>query len=162
MSITLKKSGATALFAAVAIGAAISATLARADDGERAIWARLGFMNLVSWEAGPLFAMAKGDAPYDAATAQAHADKLKILYQYPYTALFLPGTSKADRPGKTRALPEIWQNRDKFEERFHNEQALVVALGEQAGNGQPALAAAVSELGKGCGGCHKQFRAKDY
>jgi cytochrome c556 len=30
------------------------------------------------------------------------------------------------------------------------------------GNGQEALAAAVGELGKGCGGCHKAFRAKDY
>lgn len=162
MSTTLKKSCATACCLAVLFGVAISSTQARADDGERAIWARQGFMNLVSWEAGPLFAMAKGDMPYDATAAQGHADKLKTLYQYPFTTLFLPGTSKADRPGKTRALPEIWQNRDKFEERFHNERALVAALGEQAANGQPALAAAVSELGKGCGGCHKQFRAKDY
>ncbi len=76
--------------------------------------------------------------------------------------MFLPGTSKAARPGKTRAKAEIWQDQDKFEQAFNDWQAAVAALADVAGDGQPALAAAVSGLGKSCGGCHKSFRHKDF
>jgi cytochrome c556 len=76
--------------------------------------------------------------------------------------LFLPGTSKADRPGKTVAKAEIWQDRARFETAFDDMQAAVAALGDVAGDGQPALAAAVGNLGKACGGCHKPFRAKEF
>lgn len=141
---------------------ALVTTQARADEGEGAIWARQGFMNLVQWEAGPLFGMAKGDIAYDAGAAQQHAARLKLLYEYPYTDLFLPGTSKADRPGKTRALPKIWEDRDQFEQFFREVRARVDALVEQAGNGQQALTAAVSAMGKACGNCHNSFRAKEY
>jgi len=138
------------------------ATPAQADDGERAIWARQGFMNLVSWEAGPLFGMAKGEVPYDAEAAKAHAANLKNLYQYPFPGLFIEGTSKPDRPGKTRALPEIWQDKAKFEQAFEAVRAAVDALGDKVGVDQPTLAAAVGEMGKACGGCHKPFRAEEY
>lgn len=152
----------SAFVAGALLGASAMASAAMADEAETATYARQGFMNLVSWEAGPLFAMAKGDMPYDAAMAKAHAERIKLLYQYPFPSLFLPGTSKEDRPGKTRALPEIWKDQAGFEQKFSDEQARVAKLAEQAGNGQEALAAAVGELGKGCGACHKAFRAKDY
>jgi len=144
-----------ALMLAPAIGAA-------ADMGERAIWARTGYMNLVSWTAGPLFGMAKGDLAYDAETAKTQAELLQKLYEYPFPSLFVAGTAKPDRPGKTRALPEIWQNPDKFQATFDREHDLATTLVDEVGKGQAALAAAVGELGKGCGGCHSDFRAKDY
>jgi len=149
--------GATAVCCAL-----LAALPARADDGERAIWARQGFMNLVSWTVGPLFGMAKGDVAYDAEVAKTRAELLQQLYQYPFPTLFIEGTAKPDRPGKTRALPEIWQTPDKFQAAFAHERELVAALAGQVGNGQPALAAAVGDLGKGCGDCHTAFRAKDY
>jgi cytochrome c556 len=145
-----------------AILAPLAATQALADDGERAMWARQGFMNLVSWEIGPLFGMAKGDMPYDAEAAKTHAARLKALYTYPFPSLFIEGTSKEDRPGKTRALPEIWKDQAKFDEAFKNIQAAIDALPDKVGVDQPTLAAAVSEIGKSCGGCHQDFRAKDY
>ena len=37
-------------------------------------------------------------------------------------------------------------------------QAAVNGLGGKVGQGQDALAAAVGELGKSCGGCHKPYR----
>jgi cytochrome c556 len=148
---------------AVCVLALLSPVAASSQDaGEKATYARQGFMNLVSWEAGSLFAMAKGDTPYDAEVAKSHADRIATLYEYPFPSLFLPGTSKEDRPGKTRALPEIWTDEAGFNQKFNEEKALVATLAEQAGNGQEALAAAVGEIGKGCGGCHKAFRAKDY
>jgi len=140
----------------------IAVTQGQADTGADAIATRQGFMKLVVWEAGPLFGMAKGDIAYDAEAAKTHAANLEALSHYPYTGLFLTGTSKADRPGKTVAKPDIWQDRAKFETAFDDWQAAVAVLGDKVGNGQPALAAAVGELGKACGGCHKPFRAKEF
>ncbi len=151
-----------AVCSAVLLGPTIAVTQGQPDPGAEAIATRQGFMKLVVWEAGPLFGMAKGDIAYDADAARTRAANLKALSHYPYTELFLDGTSKADRPGKTVAKPDIWQDRAKFETAFDDWQAAVTALAEVAGDGQPALAAAVGGLGKSCGGCHKPFRAKEF
>ncbi|MCH8167532.1 MAG: cytochrome c [Proteobacteria bacterium] len=140
----------------------IAVTQSQADTEDKAIATRQGYMKLVVWEAGPLFGMAKGEIAYDAEAATTHAANLKAISQYPVTGLFLAGTSKADRPGKTRAKADIWQDRAKFEAAFDDWRAAVAALAEVAGDGQPALAAAVGDLGKACGGCHKPFRHKDF
>jgi cytochrome c556 len=151
-----------AVCSAVLLGPTIAVTQDKPDAGEKAIATRQGYMKLVVWEAGPLFGMAKGEVAYDADAAAAHAANLKVLTGYPVTGLFVDGTSKADRPGKTRAKADIWQDRAKFETAFEDWQAAVAALAEVAGDGQPALAAAVGDLGKACGGCHKPFRHKDF
>ena len=129
------------------------------DAGEQAIATRQGYMKLVLWEAGPLFGMAKGDLAYDAEAAKQHAAILKTISQYPVGGLFTAGTSNADHPDKTRALPKIWDNMDGFGKAFTDWQAAVAGVGDVAGNGQPALAEAVAAMGKSCGGCHKPFRA---
>ncbi len=162
MSRNRKILSAVAVCSAVLLGSMIAVTQGQADTGADAIATRQGFMKLVVWEAGPLFGMAKGDIAYDAEAAKTHAANLKAISQYPVTGLFLDGTSKADRPGKTVAKPEIWQDRAKFETAFDNWRTAVAALANVAGDGQPALAAAVGDLGKACGGCHKPFRAKEF
>ncbi len=153
---------AVAVCSAVLLGPMVAVTPSQADTEDQAIATRQGFMKIVVWEAGPLFGMAKGDIAYDAEAAKTHAANLKAISQYPVTGLFLDGTSKADRPGKTVAKPEIWQDRAKFETAFDNWRTAVAALANVAGDGQPALAAAVGDLGKACGGCHKPFRAKEF
>jgi cytochrome c556 len=147
---------------AVLLGSTIAVTKGQPDPGAKAIETRQGYMKLVVWEAGPLFGMAKGEIAYDAEAATTHAANLKAISQYPVTGLFLPGTSKADRPGKTVAKPDIWQDRARFQTAFDDWRAAVAALAEVAGDGQPALAAAVGGLGKSCGGCHKPFRSKEF
>lgn len=162
MSGNQKIMSVVAVCSAVILGSLISVSPSLADAEDDAIATRQGFMKLVVWEAGPLFGMAKGKMAYDAEVAMTHAANLKAISQYPVTGLFLPGTSKADRPGKTVAKPEIWQDRAKFETAFDNWQEAVAAVADVAGNGQAELAAAVGDLGKSCGGCHKPFRAKDF
>jgi cytochrome c556 len=153
---------AVVVCSAVLFGSMIAVTQSHADTEDKAIATRQGFMKLVIWEAGPLFGMAKGTVAYDAAAAATHAANLKALYQYPYTGLYLPGTSKTDRPGATRAKAEIWQDWDNFEQAFADVQAAVATLADVAGEGQPALKTAVGGLGKACGACHKPFRAKEF
>ena len=47
--------------------------VAMAADAEKVVEARQGYFSLVALEFGPLAAMAKGEMPYDAAAATAHA-----------------------------------------------------------------------------------------
>ena len=162
MSINNKMLSAMAVCSAVFLGSLIAVTQSHADAEDDAIATRQGYMKLVVWEAGPLFGMAKGKMAYDAGAAITHAANLKAISLYPVAGLFLPGTSKADRPGKTVAKPEIWTDAGKFAKAFDNWQAAVAVVADVAGDGQEALAAAVGELGKTCGGCHKPFRAKEF
>lgn len=130
------------------------------DSAEKAIGTRQGFMKLVVWEAGPLFGMAKGDIPYDAEAARMHADNLKTLSAYPVASLFVPGSSDAEFPGKTEALPKITEDMAGFEKAYEEFQLAAAAMADAAGNGQEALTGAVAGLGKSCGGCHNPYRLK--
>ncbi len=139
-----------------------TAALTQDDPGERAIEARQGFMQVVTWEAGPLFGMAKGDIEYDAETAADNAEQLNAVVQYPVDRLFIPDTSKADYTGDTRALAAIWENPDDFAAAYEALQEAVAVVAEEAGKGRDAMAAAVQEMGKSCGNCHDDFRAEDF
>lgn len=75
--------------------------------------------------------------------------------------LFPKGTSMNDGV-KTRAKPEIWQQRAKFDAAADNLAALAEKLTKAAQTGdKKAITVAMGNLGKsGCGGCHRNFRAK--
>ena len=143
--------------------AALLATLAAGQDQEtleKAVAARQGLMKLIVWEAGPLFAMAKGDMPYDAGVAEANAKDLDTLAQYGADALFLPGTSNAEFGDKTAALPSIWEKQTDFVHNFDAMREQTANVAAEAGKGQPELTAAVAAMGKACGNCHENFRQK--
>ena len=133
------------------------------DPGEKAIEARQGFMQVVVWEAGPLFGMAKGDIAYDAEQATANAENLDAVLMYDVGRLFIEGTSKSEYTGKTRALAAIWEEPEQFAEAYQALRDRVDVVIEEAGKGQEALAAAVSQMGKeGCGNCHDDYRAEEF
>lgn len=158
----LRSVSIAAVFVAVLGTPMVAMTQDAQDAGDKAIKARQGFMQVVGWEAGPLFGMAKGDVAYDADTAKAHAANMQALTHYAFPSLFLAGTSKGDRPGKTRAEAKVWEDMAGFEKAMADFAAAADGLVKVAGNGQQELAAAVGELGKSCGGCHKPYRAKDF
>jgi cytochrome c556 len=151
-----------ALCAAALLAPTIAVSQDKPDAGQKAITARQGYMQVVVWEAGPLFGMAKGKMDYDADAAAGHAANLKAISDYDVTRLFVAGTSKADRPGKTRTLAEYWADPAKTQQALDDWRAAVAVVAEEAGKGQAELAAAVGEMGKTCGGCHKPFRAKEF
>lgn len=155
----------TRMLCLAALGSMILPTLALTQDqpdaGEKAIKARQGFMKVVVWEAGPLFGMAKGDIEYDGEAATAHAENVVAVTQYHFPRLFIDGTSIDDRPDQTRALAAVWEKPDEFAEAYETLQTRASAVADVAGDGQEALAGAVSELGKACGNCHDNFRKDD-
>lgn len=149
--------------AAAALAAPVMLPVAvQAQSAEDVAEARISYQRLLSFEMGPLAAMVRGDAEYDAERAQAHADNLVLLSQYDQTDLLRPGTSKADLPGKTRAEPAIW---DDLEAYFAAEQAFTdaaLAVQAAAGAGLNDLRPLFADLGGSCRGCHSDYRAEDF
>lgn len=137
-------------------------SLALAQSPQDVADARIGYFRLLGLEMHDLAAMAKGEKDYDAEAAKTNAANLEALTHYSTAALFAPGTSNADLPGKTRALPAIWDNMDGMQEKGEAFVAAVQNLNSVAGEGLDQLRPAVGKLGGTCKSCHDDFRAKDF
>ena len=76
--------------------------------------------------------------------------------------LFPKGTSNADGVGKNRAKPVIWAKRKKFEAAAANMKARADAMAKLAmAEDKAGMKEVAKTLGrKGCGSCHRTFRAK--
>jgi len=133
-----------------------------ADNIDDTIKARQGYFQLVKHNAGVLFGMAKGDIAYDADQASAHAANLDALAKLNSSSLWVPGSSKTDRPGKTRALANIWTTFPAIGEKSKAFGDATAKLAGSAGGGLDALRADIGGLGASCKGCHETYRAKDF
>lgn len=132
------------------------------DPVEKAIKARQSYYQVVSFNAGALFGMAKGNVAYDAKKAQEFANNLLALTTMKNGAMWPKGSDNVAKKGKTRALPAIWENFPKVVEASNAFGTAVKELAAVAGNGADAMKAKVGPLGASCGGCHKPFRAKSF
>lgn len=144
------------------VGAVTALTPAFADNIDDAIKARQGFYQVVSHNAGALFAMAKGDVEYNAEAATTHAKNLEILANMDTSSMWLPGSSKEGRKGKTRALPVIWTTFPAIGEKSQAFKDASAKLAMAAGDGIDGLRANIGALGASCKGCHETYRAKDF
>ena len=141
---------------------------ASAHDGhaDDPIKARRAYFTLIGTNMGVLGAMAREKMPYDSAMAERHAQNLAALTRYDASVHFPAGTSNRDHPGKTRALPAIWQGEGGYNPDFlARDDAFVDAVAEmqdQAGQGRVELAVTLGFVGRTCKGCHDDFRAKDF
>lgn len=135
--------------------------LADKDPKKDAIHARQGLMELRAFSAGPLFAMAKGDMPYDAEMAKSMANNLKLLNEIDIGRAWMKGTSNEDYPDDTRALPKIWEKDSEIRKRGKDYGKAVDELVSVAGNGRDALGEKVKGLGKACKNCHDDYRKKE-
>ena len=143
------------------LGLGLAATsFAAQDPNEKAIKARQGEMQLRAFNAGPLFGMAKGQVDYDAALAGKLAGNLKLLLDLDNGRAWAGGSHNEAYPGKTTALPKIWDTYPEISEYGKKYKEAVTQLAAVAGNGVDALKPAVGELGKSCKGCHDEFREK--
>jgi cytochrome c556 len=130
------------------------------DPKKGAIKARQGEMQLRAFFAGPLFAMAKGKMPYDAAKAQMHADSLVKLMDIDISASWMKGTDNKAYPDDTTSLPEIWTTYPEISKYGKKYATAVKELAAVAGNGEKALKGKIGALGKSCKSCHDDFREK--
>lgn len=143
--------------AALAIGAGfVQAQTVAPAKAEDAIKYRQSSFFVMSQHFGALAAMVRGDRPYDAAAAGAHATLVDTMAHLPWTA-FTPGT---DKGGNTRAKPEIWSDSAKFQaasKRLTDETAKLVSASK---TDLGALRTQFGAVGAACKNCHEGFRTQ--
>lgn len=145
--------------AAAAVALAVAGTFAavvHAQTPDRQIKYRQGIMQGIGWHMGVLGAMAKGDRPYDAQVAARSAKFVSELIEMPFDGF----GAGSDAGAPTKAKPEIWQQRAKFDNYAKEAQAEAQKLATAAGKDLNSLKAAVGPTGKACGNCHDDFRMK--
>lgn len=147
---------------AVALGLVTSAvTYAQSMKPEDAITARRAYHRVIALNFGPLGAMAKGDIPFDAEVFRTNSARMLAVSTMPILSYYQEGTDTDAGDVKTRAMPEIWLDWNKFEKKMETMQQEVAKLAESAqGSDEAAMKAQVGETGKSCKSCHDDFRNK--
>ena len=148
----------TALF----IAASLFAGLAQAQNVEKAIKARKGLMQVYAFNLGIVGAMAKGKTEYNAEMAQNAADNMLAIAKMKNGPMWPQGSGNdhIEFGEMTRALPEIWSTYPAIADKGKDMAAALTAFSAAAGNGLDSLRGAMGDVGDGCKGCHKDFRAK--
>ena len=153
--------GAAVLAVAVFAGASVASAQ---EDHSGAVKARQAYMQLNGFYTGQLAAIAKGQVEYDAAKATAIAKSLLALSAMDVGAMWPPGSGN-DNPalaGKTRAKPEIWTTFPAVVEKADALTKALEAMVDAAGTDLASLQVAFGDVGAGCGGCHRTFRAEKF
>lgn len=145
------------LAVALGAGAGYASTVLAQAKPEVLVKQRQAAMTLIGKYWGPVNGMAQGKVPFNADVADRNADFLEALSKMPWDG-FHANTKGTD--AKTRALPAIWDNADKFKEASERFQKAAEKLSGVPKGDEAAFKAAAGEMGKTCGGCHNDFRAK--
>jgi cytochrome c556 len=148
---------ATAAAATIAL-----AGFATAEDApfSMQIKARQGIMSYRALQLGPLGAMAKGEAEYNAEAAQKAADNLLAAVSLDGSMLWPKGSDLSANPAST-ALADIWADGSTIGEKGKAMMEAATALQAAAGTGLDPMKTAMADVGAACGGCHKAFRKSE-
>jgi cytochrome c556 len=149
------RSSFAALSVAVVLASVSGAALSQAKP-ETLVKQRQAVMTLQGKYFGPLAGMAQGKIPYNQQAAQRNAGFLDNLSRMAWDG-FDPST----KGEKSRALPAIWEQGDKFKAataQLENETAKLYQL-TRSGD-EAAVKAQIGAVGKTCGSCHDNFRQK--
>jgi cytochrome c556 len=130
------------------------------DPNLKLIKARQSEMQLKLFNSGPLFGMAKGKIEYNAELAAMLANNLLLQTKLDMGRAWAKGTDNDAYFGETAALPEIWSTYPEISEKGKAYVKAVTELAPVAGNGLAELKSKIGALGKGCKGCHDDFREK--
>jgi len=142
-----------AMAAIASLGTALPAA-AQFAKPEDAIKYRKAAFTVMAAHFGRVAAMANGRIPFDAKAAADNAEIATMMSKLPYAG-FVDGTDKGD----TKAKPEIWTERDKFNAAATKMQDEMVKLNAAAKTGDAAaLKSAAGDVGKACKGCHDTYR----
>jgi cytochrome c556 len=144
------------LVAATALAGLITALPAAAQfqKPEDAVKYRKAAFTVMAAHFGRVGAMAAGRVPFDAAAAAANAEIAASMAKLPWAG-FTDGTSSGD----TRAKPEIWTDRAKFDAAASKTQDEMAKLNVAAKSGNlDQIKAAVGATGQSCKACHDAYR----
>jgi cytochrome c556 len=141
---------------AIALGGIAGSALAQVKP-EVLVKQRQSAMTLIAKYWGPIAGMASGKvSPYNADVVSRNATYLENLAQMPWD-----GFHESTRGEKSRALPEIWAQKAKFDELSQRLQAETMKLGQVArAKNEAGVKQQYAAVGKVCGACHENFRQK--
>lgn len=144
---------ALALTTLFAVPFAAQAQFAKVDD---AIDYRKSAFFVMGQHFGRVGAVVKGEKPYDKAAVEADIAVIEALAKLPWQA-FTPDSDK----GRTKAKPEIWQEKDKFKAAADKMQAEVTKLGAASKTGDlAAIKTAFGATAQTCKACHDNYKSK--
>ena len=151
----MKKSLVAAALA-VAIGG-LAGIAAAQQKPDVLVKQRQSAMTLIGKYWGPIAGMASGKVtPYNADVVSRNATYLENLAQMPWD-----GFHDSTKGEKSRALPETWSQKAKFDELAQRLQSETAKLGELArAKNEAGVKEQYAAVGKVCGACHEGFRAK--
>ena len=130
-----------------------SAQFAKPDD---AIKYRKSALFVMQQNFGRVAGMAQGKIPFNAKVAADSAAPAEFVGSLPWAA-FGPDTDLGD----TKAKPEIWSNKAKFDDYAKKLEAELGKLSAAAKTGNlDTIKVAVNAVGNACKSCHDDFRAK--
>ncbi|MSQ19268.1 MAG: cytochrome c [Betaproteobacteria bacterium] len=145
-----------AMGVAVAMSAGFAATAFAQAKPDVLVKQRQSAMTLIGKYWGPMAGMASGKVPFNGQVVVRNAGYLEVLAQMPWDG-FDAGT-KAE---KSRGLPAIWSDAGKFTESQDAFRSAAAALAAASrGGDEGTMKTAIGNVGKTCGGCHDNFRAK--
>ena len=136
-------------------GLASAAALAHTGVRNPAVLARMQAMTAMADQMEVIVPMARGEATFDAARAEAAFAELARLAEE------TPGLFRApEQDPRSEALPAIWEDFAEFEARSREMADRAAAAADSVAD--PAgLLAAVRRLGASCSGCHERYRLED-
>ena len=143
------------LLASVAAAFAVpaSAQFAKPED---AIKYRKNALFVMQQNFGRVAGMAAGKIPFDAKIAADSAAVAEFVAKLPWAG-FGPGTDLGD----TKAKPEIWANKAKFDDLAKKMDAEMAKLSAAAKTGNlENIKVAANAVGGTCKTCHDDYRAK--
>lgn len=143
------------LLAGLVMATALPATaqFAKPDD---AIKYRKNALFVMQQNFGRVAGMAAGKIPFDAKVAAESAAVANFVGKLPWSA-FGPETDLGD----TKAKPEIWSNKAKFDDYAKKLQVELGKLDAAAKTGKlDNIKVAVNATGEVCKSCHDDFRSK--
>ena len=137
--------------ALLAVAGAAQAQFQKPDD---AVKYRQGALFLMGQHFSRVGAMATGRAPFDAAVAQENMAVVMALAQLPWAG-FTPDTQNV----RSRAKPNVWTEKAKFDEAGQNTLRSLTALNNTVKAGDlDAIRRAFQETAASCKACHDNFR----
>jgi len=138
------------------LGAVLAAPAVAQVKPETLVKQRQAAMTLQAKYLGPIGAMLKGNAPYNADIVARNATFLENLARMPWDG-FDPST----KGEKSKAKPAVFDDSAKFKQAYEQLEEATAKLGAAArAKDEAGVKAAFGPVAKACGGCHDNFREK--
>jgi cytochrome c556 len=145
-------------FARFAVAAAIVAAavpaMAQFQKPEDAVKYRQSAFSVMANHFGRVGAMANGKVPFDAKAVQENMVIVEMLSKLPWAG-FAANTENL----KSKAKPEVWMDKAKFDQGSEKMMAAVAKLNTEAKTGNlDAIKKAFADAGATCKACHDNFK----